>query len=307
MPDNREKKWFKLNVKSRKQIVGFTFVLPFLIGFTIFFAAPFLQSIIFSFNSLSLTREGYNLKYVGFNNYYNILFVDANFIPALIEEFFRTIVYIPAILFFSFFAAMLLNGEFKGRWLARVIFFLPVIMGAGILRQLEQMDFLTEMLQAGAAADEIAGSAVSAQIIKNVLFQLRLPDFLIIYIVDAIENIPNIIQDSGVQILIFLAGLQSIPKFLYEAAEVEGSTGWESFWMITFPLLTPLMITNIVYTIIYSFTSVDNELVIYIRNVAFGGMGYGVSVAMSWFYFIMIALILFIVIYLLGKRAYYLD
>ncbi|MFW5787827.1 MAG: carbohydrate ABC transporter permease [Halanaerobiales bacterium] len=297
-----------LSVRQKKAMVGFTFVIPFLIGFAVFFGIPFLQSITFSLSKISLSGEGYSLDFVGLQNYYRVIFVDANFVPNFIKEFSRTVVNIPSIIFFSFFAAMLLNGDYKGCWLARVIFFLPVIMGAGVLRELEQTDYLTELMQTGAAAEEIGGvSALSGPALRNFLFRLKLPAFLIEYIITAVQNIPNIIRDSGVQILIFLAGLQSISNDLYEASKIEGATGWESFWMITFPLLTPLMITNVVYTIIDSFTSVENELVDYIQDTAFGGMGYGVSTAMSWLYFTMIALVLIVVIVVLGRRAQYMD
>ena len=125
------------------------------------------------------------------------------------------------------------------------------------------------------------------------------------FLMDSINRIPQIIQASGIQILVFLAALQSIPPSLYEAADVEGATGWESFWKITFPLMVPMFMVNIVYTIIDTFTSPSNRLMMYIKSSAWARGGYGVSVAMSWFYFLALLLILGVAVALVSRGVHY--
>ena len=134
---------------------------------------------------------------------------------------------------------------------------------------------------------------------------LKMPAFLIDFIVEAINHVPEIIRASGIQILIFLAALQSIPGSLYEAAHMEGATAWENFWKITFPLISPMFMVNIVYTIIDTFTAPNNDLLVLIRNTAWGGAGFGVSVAMSWLFFAAVILILLLSTALVGRMVHY--
>lgn len=297
------KKKISLSLEGRKSVTGYLFIMPFIVGFFLFFLYPFIQSVIFSLSELEITADGFNLHFIGLENYHYALFIHADFVRIFTETISRMLSDVPLILVFSFFAAVLLNQEFKGRMMARVIFFLPVILGAGIILRLEQADYMTSLLEGGGI--EGGGTFLSGAALRNFLMQMRLPEGLLEYITEAVDRIPEIIRASGIQILIFLAGLQSIPPALYEAADVEGATGWESFWMITLPLMSPLILTNIVYTIIDSFTAAHNDLITLIRNTAFGGAGYGVSTAMSWMYFASIAIILAIAISIISKRVYY--
>ena len=182
-----------------------------------------------------------------------------------------------------------------------MLFFLPVILGSGVVMKLEINDYSQIMLDAVRQSSSVfQGPALQA------MFEsARLPDGMVEYIVSAIESLPAVIRASGVQILIFLAGLQSIPREIYEAADVEGATPWEQFWLITFPMLTPLILTNTVYTIVDSFTAMNNELVILIRETMLRGAGYGVSMAMAMLYFAAITLILIIVFAALSRRVFY--
>jgi ABC-type sugar transport system permease subunit len=294
---------FGMTLRQKRNYVGYVFVLPFIVGFLLFFLLPFIQSIEFSISELVIGRDGYELNYVGLRNYYQALFVSPQFREVFFGQVRQMMLNVPAILMFSFFAAILLNGEFKGRWLARVIFFLPVIMSAGIVLQLEKYDFMYDVGRAGG----FSGTGIAGTNLKLFLNELKLPVVFIELLVTAVENVSDIIRKSGMQILVFLAGLQSIPSYLYEACDIEGATAWERFWIITFPLMTPSMVANIIYSIVDSFTAGDNELVRFIHTTAFGGMGYGVSVAMSWLYFMVIAVILALVVAVTSKRTYYLS
>ncbi|MFP4016708.1 MAG: carbohydrate ABC transporter permease [Halanaerobiales bacterium] len=292
---------FRITVENRKKIGGYLFTLPFTLGFILFFLYPFFQSIIFSLNKLVLTAEGYELNFTFLDNYYYSIFVNTEFTQIFVETITGMLTDLPLILAFSFFAAIILNQKFKGRALARVIFFLPVIYGAGIVMRLELEDFVTQLAQSSDANFVFSGDMLRVLLVQTKF----LPDEVIIYILTAVENIPNIIRSSGIQILIFLAGLQSISPSVYEAAKVEGATGWESFWLITFPMISPLILTNTVYTVVDNLTRGDNELVLMIREMAFTGKGYGVSTAMATMYFFSIAILLAIVFKVISKYVFY--
>ncbi|MFP4660890.1 MAG: carbohydrate ABC transporter permease [Halanaerobiales bacterium] len=292
---------FRITVTNRKKIGGYLFTLPFTLGFVLFFLYPFFQSIIFSLNKLVLTAEGYELNFTFLDNYYYSIFVNNEFTQIFVETITGMLTDLPLILAFSFFAAIILNQKFKGRALARIIFFLPVIYGAGIVMRMELEDFVTQLAQSSDSSFVFSGDMLRLLLIQTKF----MPDEVIIYILTAVESIPNIIRSSGIQILIFLAGLQSISPSVYEAAKVEGATGWESFWLITFPMISPLILTNTVYTVVDNLTRGDNELVLMIREMAFTGKGYGVSTAMATMYFLSIAILLAIVFKVISKYVFY--
>lgn len=217
------------------------------------------------------------------------------------ETILNMIVNVPLILAFSFLAALVLNQKFKGRFLARTIFFLPVIMSAGIIIQMDIDDMVSQLLH-GARNAELIFTGIG---LRNLLMNTQLPEGFIEFILGAVDRIPEIIRASGIQILIFLAGLQSIPPSIYEAADVEGATGWESFWLITLPIMSPIILTNAVYTIIDSFLTTSNDLVMLVKDEAIMGAGYGVSMAMAVTYFLMIIIILGITIKVASKWVFY--
>ncbi len=298
------KRW-SLNLHEKRALSGYIFVLPFAIGFLLFYLYPIYQSLLFSLSGLTITATGFELNHVGLQNYYKIIFENPQFRIVFTETVVKTLADLPLILIFSFFAANLLNQNFKGRFIARVIFFLPVIIGAQAVLKLQSGDFMGAMLRNANLAAE-AGIFRGLRLEKY-LYNVKLPVWFIEYIMRGVNHLPEIINSSGIQILIFLAALQSIPSSLYEAAKMEGATGWEYFWKITFPLISPQVLTNVVYTLVDSFTAHDNKLVDLIRSTAWqgGSAGYGVSVAMSWFYFLTIAIILIVVSATIGRSVYY--
>lgn len=295
------KKRFRWKFETRQKLGGFLFTTPFIVGFVFFFLVPFGQSIIFSFNELLLTSTTYELQPKGFSNYGYALFVHPEFVQKLTEVMGDLLVQMPLILAFSFFAATLLNQKFTGRTVMRVIFFLPVIYAAGIVQKLEMEDYGTIML---ANARE-ASSVLSSDSLKALFEAAHLPAAMTRYVNAVIENLPNVIRASGVQILIFLAGLQSIPPEIYEAADVEGATSWEKFWMITFPMVSPLILTNLIYTIIDSFTNMNNEVLKIVEETMWRGSGYGASMAMAMIYFGAVAVVLIVAFALVSRRVFY--
>ncbi len=291
---------FCLSNTQRRSLGGYIFTLPFVIGFIFFFLYPFLQAVIFSISKMHFSSTGYELEYSGITNYNYAILTDPNFVRIFTETIGNTMLNLPFILGFSFFAAIILNEKFKGRMLARAIFFLPVIMGAGIVLRMEMNDYMAIRLQQ-------SGETIlmfSTEALRSFLMEVKLPEVILEYIMDAVEAIPNIIRVSGIQILIFLAGLQSIPSSIYEAAKVEGATGWESFWLVTLPMMSPIIITNVVYTIIDTFTVPTNRIVTFIESISNRGH-YGISMAMSVMYFVTIFIVLLVVIGIISRWVFY--
>lgn len=293
------KRRFRLTYTRQKQIGGVLFVLPFVVGFVLFFLAPFYQAVKLSLNELVLTPTTYELRYRGFENFRYALMVHPDFNRTFVEVMGQLLGRLPLILGFSLFAATLLNQNFRGRALVRALFFLPVIMAAGIVMRLEVEDYALIMLQ------ERQRGVFGGAFLRSIFENAQLPQALLDYVASAADSLPFVIRASGVQILIFLAGLQSIPREVYEAASVEGATPWERFWLITFPMLSPLILTNVVYTIIDSFTAMNNQLVIMIRTTMLTGAGYGVAMAMAIIYFSAVALILLAVYGMMSRRIFY--
>lgn len=152
-------------------------------------------------------------------------------------------------------------------------------MGFGVVFFMEKSDYILKTVAAGtqAAAEE---GLVGGRAIRAFLWQLKLPDWFTSYVISAVDNIPVVIRSSGIQILIFLAGLQSMPGSLYEAADVEGCMRWERFWLITFPMLSPLVLTNLIYTIIDFLTGRQSEFLSWVQDFTFRA-SYGMGMAMA--------------------------
>ncbi|HOL91067.1 MAG TPA: sugar ABC transporter permease [Clostridiales bacterium] len=301
----QKKKRRGLDLTRKRAAMGYLFVLPFIIGLITFFLVPLVQSFIFSLNKLEVAEGGYNLIPMGFENYNRALRVHASYVRDLWESVRYMIANVPLIIIFSFFAANLLNQKFKGRSLARAIFFLPVIVTSGVILVVDSGDLLQSSL--GMTQTDGTEGAFRAVELARLLLQTRLSERFIDYIIGAVDAIYDIVSASGVQILVFLAGLQSISPSLFEASNIEGATGWENFWKITFPMVSPLILVNTVYTIIDLLINSSNTVMELIRDTAFASQDYGMSSAMAWIYFAAILLIVGLVMWIVSKLVFYYD
>ena len=182
----------------------------------------------------------------------------------------------------SFMIALLLNQHFRGRTLARAIFFLPVILASGVLVGVETDNSIIADLKD--LIQETNGINIT-EAMATLLQTSGLNGGALDVLFELINSIYAIMMASGIQIVIFLSGLQTVPRSLYEAAEVEGCSAWESFWMITFPIVSPLLIVNMIYTITDFFMKTDNEVMELISETMYVRYKFGVSAAMSWIYF----------------------
>jgi ABC-type sugar transport system permease subunit len=291
-------------LSQKRSLLGILFILPWLLGFLFLFLSPFLQSIQFSFSELKVAPNGYDLSFIGLDNYHHAIRIDPNFNRILTESVTEMVYNVPMILFFSLFAATLLNSKFKGRALARAIFFLPVILASGAIEEAQSAG-LIQLTGSSQIAQELGEqqNGFDPMILVSILGNSGIPLGFIEYIVTAVNRIYEIIRSSGVQILIFLAALQSVPSTMYEVAKMEGATAYESFWKITFPMVSPLILTNVIYTIIDSFA--DSQVTQYIYETAFTSQNFGLSAAMAWMYTIVVSIILVVVGFFISKRVFY--
>jgi len=301
----KKKKRNGLNLTRKRAMMGYLFILPFIIGLVTFFMVPMVKSVVFSFNRLEVAEGGYELIPMGIENYRRMFLSDVNYVRNLGEALLYMVTNVPLILIFSFFAANLLNQKFRGRSLARAIFFLPVILTSGVMLVIDSGDLLQSSY--GIAQPDTQEGAFRAVELARLLLQTRLSTRFIDYIISAVDRIYDIVSMSGVQILVFLAGLQSIPPSLFEASNIEGATGWENFWKITFPMVSPLILVNTVYTIIDTLTNSTNAVMDQIDTVAFGRMDFGLSSAMALVYFLAIFAVVGIVVWIVSKLVFYYE
>lgn len=292
-------------LQKRKAISGYLFISPFIIGFLVFMVKPFFQSLYMSFCTVELGSSNFNPVWQGLANYKQALRIDPEYNRLLVEELSRMIVYSLAIIVFSFFVALILNQKFKGRALVRAIFFLPVILSSGVILGLESDN---QLMAALAAQVEVAGNGTSITgALEAILRTTGVGVRAFEKVFEIIDNIYDVAIASGIQIIIFLSGLQTISSSMYEAADIEGCTKWESLWKITFPMISSIFLVNWIYTVIDFCMRSDNEVISKIQTVMVDQMNYGGASAMSWIYFIVVLIFVGITAGIISKGVYYYD
>ena len=294
-----------LKDKTRRSIMGYVFISPFILGFFLIFSYALITSVMFACSDISISENGYQLKFVGIQYFKEILTVHPTYNRSLVNSIRTTLLNVPLVVFFSFFMAVLLNQNFKGRSFVRVLFFTPVILSTGILQKMDNF----KSLESGLASGEL-NSAISDAIgifdLSSFLLSLNIAPDIVVYLTNAVESIYTIINMSGIQMLIFLMALQSISPSLYEASAIEGATTWENMWKITFPLVSPYILTTSVYTIIDSFTSYTNPIMEEIQAVSQGSnLNFSMLTSMSFIYFALISVILVVVTFGISKMVFY--
>ncbi len=297
-----------LTLTGRKAVTGIKFISPLIIGLIFFFGVPLIQSFIFSVSEITTNSNGYTVDFIGFDNYKNIFFEHASFIPTFITTLKDVIWNVPLILIFSFFVSVLLNQKFKGRMFARALFFLPVVISCGIILKIENIGYMeTALFHSGSEGTAMSNMLGGIQLAEY-LMKLGIADSLISYLTEALAQVYSIINASGVQILILIAALQTIPESLFEASSIEGATAWENFWKITFPMVSPYILVTTVYTIIDSFLRVDNSAnMSALIDTTVNGMNYGLAASMAWIYFIAVGALLGLVTFVISRYVAYTD
>ena len=286
----------KRSLDARRARAGYLFTLPFILGILLVYMPILLDSIWFSFNQevpgpIVDGMPTYVIEFVGLD-FYKEAFETPDFVTALLAGLQQLVLEVPAVIIFSLFIAVVLNQKMVGRAAFRAIFFVPVIIATGIMETINASDAMQNMMSGG--IDDGSGSSasdiVSAMDIEAMFAQFGFGSEIVSSVVGLVNNIYNIINYSGVQMLIFLAGLQSISPSIYEACRIDGATGWETFWKVTFPMISPMILVNTVYTIIDAFTRSQNTMIKYISAQSLANSFK--ATAMSWIYFLLIILII---------------
>ena len=293
-------------LQKRKAISGYLFISPFIIGFLAFMVQPLFQSLYMSFCDVKLGAGSFDLAWKSIDNYNYAFRVDADYVRLLTEELMRMAVYSVAIMVFSFFVALVLNQKFKGRALVRSVFFLPVILASGVMLKLDSNNALMAAL-AQTVEINAQGTTSITDAIQNILRTSGVGVRAFEKLFEVIDNIYDVAISSGIQIIIFLSGLQTISQSMYEAADIEGCTKWESLWKITFPMVSSLFLVNWIYTVVDFCRRSDNEVIDKITTYMNVNLNYGLASAMSWTYFVLVMVIIGVSSLIISKGVYYYE
>ena len=305
----------KISYERKKGLYGYGFIALWIVGVIYMFLIPLVQSLWYSLSYTELVSQpavmeeygmdgpGIYTEWNNFGNYKKAFTENADYPQNLVESLAETAYTVPLVLVFSLFVALLLNDNFKGRGFARAIFFLPVLIATGPVLQVINGDMLSQGV--GEAAQ--FSSLFKADFVDEFLKFMGLTNINQSFteaITNVTETILNLIWDSGIQILIFISALQQIPVSAKEAASMEGATGWEFFWKITFPTISPMIFVNLIYTVIDAFVKADNPVMQQVMDYA-RSWEYGFSSAMAWAYFAIVAVILGIISAIVSKFIFY--
>lgn len=292
-------------LQRRKAVSGYLFIAPFIVGFLLFMVRPFFNSLYMSFCKVNLGAGQFDMVWSGITNYNYAFKVDPDFSRFLVEEIGRMCIYSVAIMVFSFFVALILNQKFKGRALVRAVFFLPVILSSGVMLGLESNNALMANLQATVetAAQGVSVTGALEEILRTAGVGVRAFE----KVFEIINNIYDVAIASGIQIIIYLSGLQTISDSMYEAAAIEGCTKWESLWKITFPMISSLFLVNWIYTVIDFCMRSDNKVIDKIQETMKQNLDYGFASAMSWVYFLIVIAIVGVSSLIISRRVYYYE
>ena len=304
----------KIPYEKKKGLYGYGFIALWFIGTLWLFIIPVLTSLWYSLCDTQLlakadalekgmTSAGIYTEFNGFKNFVNAFTVDTEFLPKLGSSLGEILPNTLVIMIFSLFIAVILNQKFRGRTLARAIFFLPVLIATGPVISVINGDMTSQ---------GISDASQFSTLFKTDLVT-ELMEFIGIYnlnqtFTDVIKNITsdvlNLVWNSGIQILIFLSALQTIPPSAKEAASIEGATAWEFFWKITFPYISPMILSNLVYTVIDAFVSTDNQVMEYVLKQS-GNWEYGYAAALAWIYFAIVGACLGLICVIINRFVYY--
>ena len=290
----------RMSLERKRRLGGFLFVLPWLIGFAGMFLRSLISSLAYSVSDTTITSTGMQLKFSGFSKYYRALFIDTNFIRFLVNEIGEMVPGVIIILAFSMLMGVILSGKFKGRTFVRSVFFLPVICGSGMILSIMNGDALSSAMISGTRSSML----FQMNGIDTYLLRLGVSNDLVNTMMGIVNGIFDLTWQSGLQILLFISGIMSISPALYEAARIEGATSWEMFWKITFPMLSPILVLNMIYSMIDRFTDYNNQVMQLILSFA-KLLDFSYSSALSWIYFIVVGILVGLVYLLVNRHIVY--
>jgi len=282
----------ELSLRTREALHGYGFIAIWIIGFALFTAVPLIETLRYSFNTVTVSASQINLTFVDWANYTRALVTDPTFVELLISYTIETLISVPIVLIFAMIIALFLNQDFRFKGLFRVIFFLPIVITSGpVIRELTA--------QGAASAPGIASIPAVVDFLAELPRALRTPvEFLL-------TSFILILWFSGVQILIYLSSLQKIDRSVYEAAAIDGASSWDSFWKIVLPSLSTATMVNAVYTVVILSHFSENKVIRYIYDKTYdvqGGIGYASAMAFIYFGVMVVLLLLLFLLLMRGAR-----
>lgn len=303
-PKEPKAKGLKIPYERRKMLYGYGFLAIWIVGTIYFFLKPLCVSLWYSLNTTQVTLGKMETTFVGIQNYIDTFTKDTDYVDALLAVLKNTLWKTPIIIIFSIFIAVILNQKFKGRTFARAVFFLPVIIATGPVMSIINGDMDSSGYAGGADQFSTMFETDMAGALLRFLGVYNISDRVTEIISLITSDIFNLVWNSGIQIIIFLAALQNIPFSAKEAAQIEGATSWEFFWKITLPYISPMIVANLIYTIVDSFIDPQNGVMALVLAQA-SAWNHGYSAAMAWAYFLIVMLALGIVLPIINKFVYY--
>lgn len=289
-----------LTYEQKKRRVAYLFLIPWMIGTIFFFFRPLIESVIYSLGTFEITDSGYHISVTGFSHYIEIFTGNADYLRNITQALQNMILSVPAIALLSLFLAILLNQKFAGRTIFRSIFFLPILIGSSALMSLISGDVVASSIM----SDSSVSHLFQSNFLQSVLLESGVAENLVSGVTSLVDSVFELIWKSGIQILIFLAGLQTISDSLYEVAKIEGATAWECFWKVTVPMLSSTILINLIYTIVDSFVDYSNPVMKQIDTLS-KQMFIEESQAMAWFYFLVVLAFIGVIYALLNRHVFY--
>lgn len=265
---------------------AYAFLLPWLLGFFLLALGPILASLYLSFTRYDMVGEP---RWVGFGNYVYMFTRDRRFWQAIDVTFHYVALAVPARLIMALAVAMLLDKGLRTIGLYRAIFYLPSLLGSSIAIAI----LWRQLFDTHGVINQIAAR-----------FGLHLTSWITDPNTSLYTLVVLAMWQFGSPMLIFLAGLRSIPRDLYEAAEIDGTPAWRQFTRITLPLLAPVIFFNLVLQTIEAFKTFSSAFIIsngtgapadsllfytvYLFNEAFKFFRMGYASALAWVLLIII-------------------
>lgn len=290
-----------MSMKRRRALLGLLFISPWLIGVTVFFLVPMGQSMTYLFNDITVEPGGVSSRFVGTEILQDVLMRDPDNVRMMLTSILRTVGESALILAFSLFLAIVLSQDFRGRTLSRAIFALPIIVSSGVLLAVFREDLFASSVTQTSDVTIFQSAALEMSMLR-----LGLDPSLVGTLTGAVSNILDLLWKCGVQILLFLGGIKSVPGQLYEVCSVEGANAWQKFWKVTFPLVTPYILLNAVYSIIDSFTYYQNPVMRKIQNY-FSNMYSSSATTLAVAYCLLVLAVTGLVAWGISRRVFYIE